>query len=85
MKDKHGNRIIEGCTIQFDDDYFGHGMQRVVKKDKNGILGFEAVPGVSDEVCFVRVWLKEIEVVTETTSLRKTGKHITLDGKKYFA
>ncbi|WP_176545933.1 hypothetical protein [Bacillus wiedmannii] len=84
MKDKFGNAIEVGKQIQFDDDYFGHGMIREVKVDEDGILGFEAIPNVSKELCYVDAWLDEIEVVTEKTVIRKYAKHITLDGKKYF-
>lgn len=85
LMDKNGAEIKEGVMIQFDDDYFGHGMQRTVKLGEDGILGFEAVPNRSTELCYIKSWLKEIEVVTESTHLRTVGKHITLDGKRYMA
>ncbi|PER55734.1 hypothetical protein CN495_08245 [Bacillus thuringiensis] len=84
MKDKFGNVIEVGKQIQFDDDYFGHGMTREVKVNEQGILGFEAIPNVSEELCYVDAWLDEIEVVTENTVIRKYAKHVTLDGKPYF-
>lgn len=84
MKDKFGNEIEVGKQIQFDDDYFGHGMVREVMIDKDGILGFQAIPNVSEELCYIDAWLEEIEVVTENTVMRKYGKHITMDGKRYF-
>ncbi|MFJ8528532.1 hypothetical protein [Bacillus sp. NPDC094106] len=59
-------------------------MIREVKVDKNGVLGFEAIPNVSEELCYVDAWLNEIEVVTEKTVIRKYAKHITLDGRPYF-
>jgi hypothetical protein len=58
-------------------------MQRQVKSTKDGVLGFQAIPNVSKELCFVSDWLKEIEVVTDKTIIRAVGKHITLDGKRY--
>lgn len=84
MKDKFGNIIEVGKKIQFDDDYFGHGMIREVKIDDKGNLGFEAIPNVSENICYIDAWLKEIEVITEDTIINKTGKHVTMDGKRYF-
>lgn len=83
MLDKYENPIREGVTIQFDDDYFGHGMQREVKSTKDGVLGFEAIPNVSKELCLVEDWIKEIEVLTDETLIRTVGKRITLDGERY--
>jgi hypothetical protein len=85
MLDKYGNAIVEGVIIQFDDDYFGHGMQREVKSTTDGILGFEVIPNVSTELCFVSDWIKEIEVVTDQTLIRTVGNHITLDGERYMS
>ncbi|MEC2463560.1 hypothetical protein P9X10_01415 [Bacillus cereus] len=84
MKDKNGVLITEGVTIQFDDDYLGHGFTREVKRDKDGILGFQAIPNVSEDLCYIEVWLEDIEVVTENTVMRTMAKHVTLDGKPYF-
>lgn len=83
--DKHGKRLEAGMTIQFDNDYFGHGMQRIIKTDAKGRLGFEAIPGVSDELCFAKAWRKEIEVVTDTTKKRTIGNHINLNGERHMA
>lgn len=83
MSDKYGNSIVEGATIQFDDDYFGHGMQREVKSSIDGVLGFEVIPNISKELCFVEEWIEEIEVVTDNTLIKTVGNHITLNGGRY--
>jgi len=83
MVDNYGNTIKEGVIIQFDDDYFGHGMQRKVMSTKDGILGFQDIPNVSDELCYVADWLEEIEVVTDNTEIKTVGKHIMLNGERY--
>lgn len=83
MKDKHGNKIKIGTTIQFDDDYFGRGLQREVKVTKEGKLGFEAVLNVSKELSYVEDWLDEIEVVTADTENRTEGKYIGLTVNRY--
>ena len=83
MFDKYGNTINEGVTVQFDDDYFGHGMQREVKSSRDGLLGFEAIPNVSKELCLIDDWIDEIEVITANTDIRTVGKRITLSGERY--
>lgn len=83
MIDKNGNTIREGVTIQFDDDYFGHGMQRTVKSTEDGVLGFEAIPNHSTDLCFIEAWLEEIEVVTDETIIRTVGNRVTLNGERY--
>lgn len=84
MKDVNGTVLESNMIVQFDDDYFGHGMLRTLYKNEKGILGFNSMPNRDDTFCYASSWLKEIEVVTETTVIRKYGKHITLDGKRYF-
>lgn len=83
MVDKHGITIEDGVTIQFDDDYFGHGMQRKVLSTKDGVLVFQVIPNVSNELCNVDAWIKEIEVLNDYTEIKTVGKHITLDGSRY--
>lgn len=84
MKDKYGIPIVSGVTIQFDDDYFGHGMTRVVSENANGVLGFCSIPEKEQTFCYVKDWIKEIEVVTENTVIRRYGKHVTLSGRRHF-
>lgn len=84
MKDKYNVSIEDGVMIQFDDDYFGHGLTRFVYKNDQGVLGFRSTPESADSFCYVKDWLKEIEVVTEKTVMRRQGKQVTLNGRRYF-
>lgn len=79
-----GVLLEEGMVVQFDDDYFGHGMTRELYVNGDGVLGFESTPGSSNSFCYVKDWIKEIEIVTEDTVMRTKGKRVTLGGKRHF-
>ena len=83
MKDLNGVVLAYGMIVQFDDDYFGHGMQRELLLDCDGNIGFESIPGNSGTFCYVEDWLDEIEVVDENTKVRTKGKVIKLNGKSH--
>lgn len=83
MTDKNGNKINVGSEIQFDDDYFGHSLQHIVKETPDGILGFEAIPNVSQELCHVEVWFNELVVITDDTIIRRVGRHVTTNGESH--
>lgn len=84
LKDNRGNKVEEGSLIQFDSDYFGHGLTRIVKKTTDGILGFEAVPNVSEKLCYLEVWLDSFQVVEKEVHTALNHKHITTSGQRHF-
>ena len=84
MTDPKGNVLADGLVVQFDDDYFGHGLTRELYVNDKGELGFNAIPQNEETFCYVKCWLREIEVVTDDTVLRNYGKHIDLNGNRYF-
>lgn len=84
LLDVNGLEISEGVMIQFDYDSLGHGLTRIIKRDAYGILGFEAVPNVSDELCYVEAWLECIRVVEKEKPVKFQYKHMNLDGSRYF-
>ncbi|MFD1776670.1 YopX family protein [Paenibacillus rhizophilus] len=61
LKDKNGREICEGDVVGVKA-YLGHGYGRkVVFRD--GCFGFEAVPNVSEELCYLEVWTEDVEVI----------------------
>ncbi|MGF2715700.1 hypothetical protein ACQUY5_26215 [Bacillus cereus] len=63
MRDKNGNTVELGNTIQFDEDHFGVGKEREVLKRFDGELGFKAYPNKSTEVIGLKYWQDEFEIV----------------------